>query len=446
MRSGKGLIKNLNSSKFILILLVIIIIVVIIVFLSKKNNQENFKCVPNLSNFPPHFKNNINVHYAYQRYICDNYDDDSICGNPNHVCDNPNNWKCALGKKMCYWEPRECKAKDPNKKFEGWMSALDVNTICGNTERIYCNPDRQCPAGWGGFNCRLSKNDCELQAPGTHLTDETQLTNETIRSAVNDYLNSETTQNVIAKYGRIEDWDVSNVTNMKELFMDKSNFNEDISRWNTSNVTDMSRMFYDALKFNQDIGNWNTSKVTNMEDMFSASAYWYKPSFNQDISRWDVSNVTNMSGMFYSAINFNQNIGGWDVSNVQDMSMMFRRANKFNQDIGRWNTSNVKDMKKMFSDNTRFNQDIGRWNTSNVTDMSNMFNGATEFNQDISQWDVSNVEDMEYMFKDAKSFNRNISNWKPKYRTTSPDWVFKGSQMYFKNMYPKEWQRYSRLR
>ena len=89
---------------------------------------------------------------------------------------------------------------------------------------------------------------------------------------------------------------------------------------------------------------------------------------------------------------------------------------------------------------------INNWDVSGVTDMSAMFAGVTSFNQDISQWDVSNVEDMEYMFKDAKSFNRNISNWKPKYRTTSPDWVFKGSQMYFKNMYPKEWQRYSRLR
>ena len=76
----------------------------------------------------------------------------------------------------------------------------------------------------------------------------------------------------------IEDWGVSNITNMSNLFSGKDNFNSDIKKWNTSNVTDMSFMFSDASRFNQNIGGWNTSNVTNMSFMFCNAI-----KFNQDI-------------------------------------------------------------------------------------------------------------------------------------------------------------------
>ena len=47
----------------------------------------------------------------------------------------------------------------------------------------------------------------------------------------------------IAMYGPIAYWDVSAVTNMKQLFDDMRNFNADISNWDTSVVTSMHRMF-----------------------------------------------------------------------------------------------------------------------------------------------------------------------------------------------------------
>ena len=60
-------------------------------------------------------------------------------------------------------------------------------------------------------------------------------------------------------YGVINSWDVSTVTDMSELFKDKTTFNSDISGWNVGAVTNMESMFYSASAFNQDISGWNVA-------------------------------------------------------------------------------------------------------------------------------------------------------------------------------------------
>ena len=201
-------------------------------------------------------------------------------------------------------------------------------------------------------------------------------------------------------FSGIELWDVSNVKDMRGMFVNSS-FNQDISSWDVSNVTDMSYMF-SGSDFNQDISSWDVSNVKNMSHMF----YYSGSSFNQDISSWDVSNVKNMSGMF-SYSSFNKDISSWDVSNVKNMSTMFSHS-CFNQDISSWDVSNVENMSGMFCESP-FNQDISSWDVSNVKNMSCMFYKSS-FNQDISSWDVSNVKDMREMFS-YSSFNHDISSW-----------------------------------
>ena len=110
------------------------------------------------------------------------------------------------------------------------------------------------------------------------------LNNESIRVAVRDYFSGDKEKDaIIKKYGRIEDWNTSKVTDMSFLFkfyyyyskkskyiqLERSDkINQDISKWDTSNVTNMKCMFKDAYEFNQPIGKWDTSKVTNMSGMF----------------------------------------------------------------------------------------------------------------------------------------------------------------------------------
>ena len=44
----------------------------------------------------------------------------------------------------------------------------------------------------------------------------------------------------------------------------KGNFNQPLNNWNVSNVTDMKEMFERAHSFNQPLNKWN---VSNVEDM-----------------------------------------------------------------------------------------------------------------------------------------------------------------------------------
>ncbi len=238
---------------------------------------------------------------------------------------------------------------------------------------------------------------------------------ENLKIIANDLLDLTGTTNMHAAFKncssiinvpRINEWNVSNVTDMSSMFYWASDFNQNIGSWNVSSVTNMSYMFSFAVAFNQNIGSWNVSNVTNMSSMFS-----FAVAFNQDIGGWNVSNVTTMRHMFNGAYDFNQNIGNWNVSKVKDMGSMFQLASDFNQNIGSWNVSNVTNMSSMFSEALSFNQNIGGWNVSNVTTMRHMFNGAYDFNQNIGNWNVSKVKDMGSMFSGAYNFNQDIGSW-----------------------------------
>ena len=87
-----------------------------------------------------------------------------------------------------------------------------------------------------------------------------------------------------------------------------------IGNWDVSQVTDMMDIFYDRDSFNYDLSNWDVPRVTNMQGMFANAQ-----SFNQDLSKWDVSRVTDMSAMFDNAFSFNQDLSKWDVSRVTNM-------------------------------------------------------------------------------------------------------------------------------
>ena len=218
-------------------------------------------------------------------------------------------------------------------------------------------------------------------------------TDNTIKTAVNEWHKNKV--NATNIYGHISNWDVSKVTNMSQLFMNK-NFNEPLN-WNTKNVTDMSSMFKKAILFDQSL-NFDTTKVTNMSGMFFEAKL-----FNQPLD-FNTKNVTDMSYMFYIAKSFNQSLD-FNTEKVTNMSQMFYHAESFNKPLD-FNTENVINMNCMFEEAVSFNQSLN-FDTKNVYDMSSMFYGANLFNKPLT-FNTENVTSMNYMFGEAL-FNKPLT-------------------------------------
>uniref|UniRef100_A0A6C0ISV3 BspA family leucine-rich repeat surface protein n=1 Tax=viral metagenome TaxID=1070528 RepID=A0A6C0ISV3_9ZZZZ len=235
---------------------------------------------------------------------------------------------------------------------------------------------------------------------------------------------------------------------MANMFLNVTNFNQNIGGWNTDNVTAMSSMFQNVIAFNQNIGLWNVSRVITMASMFQgATAFnngnntsiqnWYAPicisftsmfngatAFNQPLTNLVntlvVSGCT-MNSMFQNAISFNQNIGGWKVNNVTTMTGMFQGATIFNNGgnnlISSWTAPKCTSYTAMFQSDTSFNQPLTNLvDTSGVGGcvMNSMFQNATSFNQNIGSWNVINVTAMNSMFLNQTAtqsvFNNGGSN------------------------------------
>lgn len=247
-------------------------------------------------------------------------------------------------------------------------------------------------------------------------------------------------------YG-LENWDVSNVKNMDQLFYGVGRFTNDItisdySNWDTSNVENMDGMFYlvgqgyesttssnlitDTKLHINGFENWNVSKVKIMCYMFSYLGATAENVY-LDLSNWDTSNVENMEGMFEQMGDKSKSVvikglDKWNVSKVKYMGGMFDWIGNYNAeeidigDLSNWDVSNAEDMSYMFSGfNNRISNpkffDISKWDTRNVKNMSNMFSFFGEETDKVINIGTLNIyaNDINYIFYDAPGINATVN-------------------------------------
>ena len=118
-------------------------------------------------------------------------------------------------------------------------------------------------------------------------------TNYTVQPKNKDELMYIITSTFKIKQSDLNFIDTSKITDMSELFIN-INHNFDVSKWDVSNVTNMSQMFYYCKNFDCDLSNWD---VSNVKDMYALFRKCNKVT-GKGLENWDVSKVTDMRYMF----------------------------------------------------------------------------------------------------------------------------------------------------
>lgn len=128
------------------------------------------------------------------------------------------------------------------------------------------------------------------------------ISNVNLKNVVDTWFSSPTpVQNT---YGNITDWDVSNVTNMSQLFHTRTDFDHDLSNWDISNVTNMYMIFHSS-----GLSTTNYDKILNG---------WAQQTvqMNVELGAETINYCESEAARNYLITNYNWNIGdaGYDCS------------------------------------------------------------------------------------------------------------------------------------
>lgn len=276
-------------------------------------------------------------------------------------------------------------------------------------------------------------------------------------------------ETLVAKVGKIADWDVSRIKSMQNLFSCDEHlageyskacrtFSADLSRWDVARVTTFAGAFGGAASFTADLRGWKIARATSLAGMFSGAA-----AFDGRVSDWSVGRVVDLTNVLFRAASFNQSLSGWNVSSVVAFSGMLEGASSF---LGRapapplndgasvqgvmrgwragsatikktlgpvstWDVSRLTTMRRLFQ-GVPFNAALNGWNVARVVDLASAFEAASNYNQPMSSWITSKVTDMSSMFRRASSFRQDLSDWDVA-RVTTIDAMFGGADAFLRS-------------
>ena len=167
-----------------------------------------------------------------------NTDGDAVTCSSSVQPAKPNSTVCTF----CADNLRECCTLPVCALTNGvTMNTAGTNCQCGTSD---------CTSTTGLF---CQSNTCHTSAFGSAALpngDGSAISPGSLGKVVSDWIGGGALKDtVITTYGSIEDWDVSDVTNMYAVFLGKSRFNADLSKWNVAAVTNMRQSTYNFTSF-----------------------------------------------------------------------------------------------------------------------------------------------------------------------------------------------------
>ena len=188
-------------------------------------------------------------------------------------------------------------------------------------------------------------------------------------------------------FSGIEKWDVSHVTNMRQMFYNCKNFNADISKWNVSNVSAMAQMFYNCKEFSQDLHSWDMSGMKgHLNGQFLSNMF------------------KNADKMTQRVIDAYVELGKQNIPPEERFSKLpIPRPKDYKKLVVPHTDSDVKEMFERI-------EDFANMDTSAVHNLDGVLKGTKKKElKNGEALDFSNVKSANDFLKDAKNFNMNLT-------------------------------------
>ena len=127
--------------------------------------------------------------------------------------------------------------------------------------------------------------------------------------------------------------DFSNLIDLGLLFYNATSLTSvDVSSWDVSNVEQFDNMFVNCDITSLAVYNWNVSNAINLYDFVGGCSLLT----TLDVSNWNVGNCSNFKLMFRNCPLVNPDVSNWDISSMTGVRDMFNNVDSFDRSLANW--------------------------------------------------------------------------------------------------------------
>ena len=214
-----------------------------------------------------------------------------------------------------------------------WIGTYDINWGDGNTDTGVVNTQTHTYASAGTYDVKVKATTGRI------------------------YFNNGGDK---AKLLDIKNWGTCEWVNLERAFMGCNSLT-DVTATDTpnfSNLIDLGLLFYAATSLTSiDVSSWDVSNVEQFDNMFVNCDIT-----SLDVSNWNVSNAINLYDFVGGCILLTTlDVSNWNVGNCSNFKLMFRNCPLVNPDVSNWDISSMTGLRNMLSGADSFDRSLANW-------------------------------------------------------------------------------------